>query len=706
MTRDRPVTAAGSAPRLTIYPSLDAYAARWRAVLEGEATADGEVPAVAGQVLDRYLRLGGIAPGHEPRDRPGLRWAAFDPTSVVAFRRGDRYALFARVLAALTRRRLQELDAAAQPRPVDGLATTLVVEPGAATTELLAAAARPWPLAVMTARTEGAMAALVARTVTCPAAPRAPWVDRDPVDSPGHRLFQDGAGAVGARPVELLTLRGHSRGCCLHLPDGVYCGRDPDLADDAPIRPSGRHQLSACAQGEGCFRPDAGRARRQPVREVAADVVLVDGCLGLQVAGGQSPSEITMALAAMDGTAVAFVGSPWPRTGPRLPAPLFRALLAAGHSLGAALAVLNECVTADPASIGLFGLLGDAGLVPQPGGRAVVHEARRLPSSITCEPPCPLVTVRLAGELLSERRRLAVVGGAAGLRAVDRNERELLLFADGGGDVGGDLRLTLIDEDVDWLLRRSAPAAVRRLRAADALGVAVAPRVSALDRLLKELGRAWSAPLGVRDDDLCRQLASRFGEALGETQRAVVEQSLERLAGSFDDMTDLWRGPFEFAPAGSPRCPTCDRPGLAYRVLPLAAGDVPLDLQVCAYCGEVAGGHEDADCVLTASGPAHVLRGERFAYEVEVRNTTAGRLRGVLAACISGERHVEASFRQVEEVALEPGVPVRRRLTGVFPSPRSSADRNVAVVLAYVNGGLRFVSRNLWLRSAITSADQ
>jgi len=682
--------AAATKPRIEAHGSLREYDAACEAVLAGgPATA---VPAVAGGHLDRYLRLAGVP--------ASLTWAAFDPASAVAVRRGDRYERFGRLLAALSRRRLHELEADAPLRPVDGAPTTFVVQPEALTVDVLADAARPLPAGILTARGDEAMAALVARTVTRPARPPgAPrWLDVDAVARPDERLYAAGRSVTDrAGPLELLTVRGHSRPCCLHLDDGLFCGRDPDLADGEPIRPALGGQPSSCMQGQGCFRLDIGRGQRQPVRDVAADVLVLDGCHTLQIAPGQMPAEISMALAAMDGTAVAVVGTPWLRLGPPIPGPLLAALVASGHGLGAALALLNDCIAADPSTIGLFGLLGDAGLVLAPEGRPLTHELARVPAAIACPPGCALVRLRLPDELRPLRGRL-VPRGAAPLHAVPVGRDELLVFGDRTGGLGSELDVRLQAEDPPSLLEGRARPTLRRLRTLDVMGIGLGPRVSALDRLMRELGRAWYLPPPERDEPLVTDLVGRLESSLDELHRAVVDQCVDQHATAFDTVPDQWKGPFAFHRDGAFPCPNCGRFGerfsLAHRTVP----DAQYLLLSCPRCSVIGGGHRDADYTLVARGPEHAARGETVHCEVDIASASDAVLRGVVGACALGEQHLNARFRQVHHVHVEGRGSVRLPIAGSFP-PTSVADRCLVVFVACLDGAVRIAYRYLWLRA-------
>jgi hypothetical protein len=277
--------------------------------------------------------------------------------------------------------------------------------------------------------------------------------------------------------------------------------------------------------------------------------------------------------------------------------------------------------------------------------------------------------------------------------------RELMVFGDGEGALEGELQATLVEVDAGAVVQGRARRGLARLRTADLLGISLGPRVNALERLVRELGRAWFQPLSQRDEQLCTSLLSRLESSMDDIHRAVVEQCVDQHASTFDTIPDTWRGPFELRSEGSPRCPTCDRVGERYSITHRALPDARFSLQSCPYCSVVSGGHEESDFTMTVSGPDHVTRGEPFHYDVEIVNTSTGGLRGVVGACISGEDHIDARFRQVHAVSVEGAGPLRLRLSGSFPSPRSSADRSFVVIVACVNGGVHIAYRNLWLRT-------
>jgi hypothetical protein len=597
-----------------------------------------------------------------------------------------------------------DLDGDGLPGPAVG-GLTLVAHPGILTPDALAVLAERPDVSLVSARDERAAAALVVRTVTDGVrGQRDDWVDLDAVERPRELLFPDGHSPAARRSLDLLSLRGNSRGCCVTFPDGVICGRDPDLGEDEAIpQQDPRQELSACSQGEGCFRRDLGPARRQPLREVDARVVLTDACQSLQVAGGQSPAEITMALAVLDGLAVAYVGCLWLRDSGRFAAPLLRALLRSGRSLGEAIRELNECAAADEASLGGFLLLGDGGLVPHPDGPAPVeHELRPGAHQVTWAGERHAVRIRAGRPITLPLQVRAQVK----LAAVPRAANEVVVVADGDTPLAGPLSVEEAETDVGAVLSGRWIPAIRRLREAPLFGIGgIGARVSSLERQVKDLGAEWFQPIA--DLDLCREMAGQCARALADLEESVVRHEIERLASGFTYFADAWEGPYAFVDWTGGTCPVCGgrrfrRHRMAHRLL----SDVMVGRSLCVYCGELELGRWDVVYEVEVRGPSRAIRGRPFTYEVVLRNRSPLPLSVALGACMGGEALSGIELRQVHRRDLPAGGDASLHLTGVFRSLASPADRIAARFVVCGGGALTYLRRNLWLRSASTGVSE
>src|SRR5262249_1065121 len=251
------------------------------------------------------------------RAGPGLCWPASCPPSdgIVVTVRDDELEPAGQVLAGCTGREVRQVSSpgdAIALAATAGTTATIVAAPAVVRPDFLAALPARAPVAVLTARHRAAASALVLRIVTRPAVGRGGAQG----GGPGTARLDDvsGLSARAAREAvtghdDLVTIRAHGRECGLLLRDGMICGRAQGMTGPPASGP-----LAACEQGQGCFRNGWHGPRIVGIGELGGQVVLVDSCRALRVSDGEFGPSVSLALAALDGSAVAFVASTWLRS--------------------------------------------------------------------------------------------------------------------------------------------------------------------------------------------------------------------------------------------------------------------------------------------------------------------------------------------------------------------------------------------------------
>ncbi|WP_188188812.1 hypothetical protein [Nonomuraea sp. SYSU D8015] len=233
-------------------------------------------------------------------------------------------------------------------------------------------------LGVVTARGLSALSALVYRSLVLPDFPAAP--DRRLVhpSMPGSQH----ADVIGYSDKEFLTdhrsrllvLRSHGRECCVHLPDGVICGRSDVPGTRPEPAPSGR-RIPACMLGAGCYRHDLEPEDRIPARTLAGDVIYVHACEPVVPGVSAMPHSVNVALGFLDGTTVAVVGAVGRQRSDPNAEKVLAAALDDGLRLGEAVRRLNEHGKRVGGEMSVAGLLGDPAIIVP--ARAPEHRAVR-----------------------------------------------------------------------------------------------------------------------------------------------------------------------------------------------------------------------------------------------------------------------------------------------------------------------------------------
>lgn len=362
MAPDRPGAKLGLGielvPGVELVDGPDGYRAR-AAELQAGPGPPAAVPALDSPALREWLRAG-----------PGPCWPSSCPPSdgIVVTVRGDGLEPAGQVLARCTGREIRRARSPGDAIALAGTAgttATIVAAPAAVRPDFLAALPALAPVAVLTARHLAAASALVLRTVTRPGG--GPRTAR--LDAVSGLSFRAAREAVSGRD-DLVTIRAHGRECGLLLRDGMICGRARGAAGPPTSDPPASGPLAACEQGQGCFRNGWRGSRIVGIGELGGQVVLVDSCRALRVSDGEFGPSVSLALAALDGPAVAFIASTWLRSQERDVGGLIEERLRAGDPLAVAVAAANATLGEEAESFGPLAVLGDGGLRLAPPQKA------------------------------------------------------------------------------------------------------------------------------------------------------------------------------------------------------------------------------------------------------------------------------------------------------------------------------------------------
>lgn len=240
---------------------------------------------------------------------------------------------------------------------------TVVLEPGHAPPDVLNQVASRGS-SVLTARDADALNRLVARLY-------GPWPDavlaavRGSDDHGGISVPLEAAPLRVATEghAVLLAVVGHGRDCLVHFADGVLCGRSNGA--DGVYRGAGPPRCFRDPE-QACVRTDLRAADRVYAKDLRTSILFVDTCRGVKVDHDHGPSPWSMTLSALDGEAIAYIGSLRGRVGAEYAPELILDRLRHGASLGEAVCAANQAVTEDSAIQGSYVLIGDSGYIPYP----------------------------------------------------------------------------------------------------------------------------------------------------------------------------------------------------------------------------------------------------------------------------------------------------------------------------------------------------
>ncbi|MFG3050906.1 hypothetical protein ACGFZP_08115 [Kitasatospora sp. NPDC048239] len=616
-----------------------------------------------------------------------------------------QYAAVGRVLAGATGRPLLDGAFAEAVELARSTPVTVVAGPSVIGPEELAAVPVDAQLGFFTARSTGAASALAVRTLlNGPAAAALGDVFVDalsPQESAPGRLFGPDASprrlrSVIGEGVAVLAGRGHARDCVMHLNGGGICGRSeeqPLLAVLPRIGAEWSEHVTACQQGEGCWRADVPMEKHLRASQVRAAFVVLDSCRTAVAGRGSVRTDVSVPLNMLEGSALAVAVAAGTRGGAEYAAPLFQALVRSGLTLGAALRETNGAIDADPEGVGKLVLFGDAGLVPAPV--APEQSARE---------PLPLVD-----------GALEVAEGPGALLAAAPD-----LLAD---DEDGPLAVTRPDGASSWVLTTAAGRGAGRLHPApprldtawtqralpwlDRLcaldGMGLKPNRAQLDNLRHQAATAVrnrAEAAGVR---AAREAVGAFAEVLeglSRLQERLLADETRWVATSFYSATDGWPRPWlARTRPGLGDCPQCGAEALVRHDIRTGAGvGLPLHSLVCVRCGEVEAGAARFAAQVAVQSPPEVRRGEPFAVRVTVTAPADRPVAVALGAAVVNEQLLHCTLARTTAVELAAGESRTVEFAGSSDGARAKTDLQPVKILVAADGAVRCLTRNVWLR--------
>jgi hypothetical protein len=368
--------------------------------------------------------------------------------------REDDYLWCGAVLAQQDGRRLHicdDLDALSWPQPGGACRSlTLVAEPEAFPIPRLARllgwdgappCALPW--GILTARSLPALSRLIVRgQLALPPRPSLSVVDADaPVRSSADHELVPWSALSRTRLEHLMSgefavigLASHGDAIDAHLNHGVLCGRRSTAAPGVV-----GSVVHTCQVDGFCRRDVDGVKLRLPIDRLRCQLLFNETCSGIALADGLFPTELSLALSALDGAACAYLSSAKiVRTTNHGPL-LVHALLRSGRTFGetaATFAAFHRSVTGDMPS---YVLLGDAaGVLGGAAGRGSRPAAVR----VEWEPDGRSATIHVSG-VAAHAVEVPLHGDAA--EALADDEPALIELMEPAADTaGGPLFVTVI----------------------------------------------------------------------------------------------------------------------------------------------------------------------------------------------------------------------------------------------------------------------
>ncbi|MDB5072330.1 MAG: hypothetical protein JWM87_3441 [Candidatus Eremiobacteraeota bacterium] len=584
---------------------------------------------------------------------------SFDPQSVIVALAGDDYAGAARALAAATGRRALEAERF-DSALFDGAAPrTLVARPERFGADVLGGLDPAARTGVLTARSLAVLERLIARILA-------------------H---------AGDRTAELAVMRGHGRECCVHTAGGTLCGRSGDARPGA-----GRGVTASCQLGRGCYRDGADPAAVPRIASIPADVILTDLCGGFDLSGALLDSSLSLALSAVEGSAIAYVGSTWTKMGAPYAEPLLGALLRGGAALGDAVAELNRAERADGLGFGAFTLLGDAGLRLHPP--APIAPPLRIASGASAAVRYDVLErLELDPGVAFEQLAFEPGGDLAPL-AVPRGGGAWYLVPRAGAAARGMLRV----RERSPLRELSAAVAepLGRLAALEAFEIVpLKARLDQIKRGADRVGRTFTRRRTPLDDASLENDVSRLVEQVLDLQHGICDELIERTAQS-----EYYFGPeaivrFDVVAERRMRCTQCGcstarRFDFAHRVWPAYR----MNVHTCPRCKFVAQG-TNAGWSGRIAGPDTMRAGDRFHQEIVIVNEHTRPLEASLGfAWLNGSSHgVDAA--PARRAVVAPSDALHVTFEGATSARETLPDLHIVRAVAVANGELLLLQKRI-----------
>jgi hypothetical protein len=608
----------------------------------------------------------------------------------------DEAGPLARLLAARTGRRLIEFPDSSRLLEWDAAEpVTLVATPAQVSDDFLARLSAVRMAGVLTARDLDTLSALVAKSVLGIVALADRIVSVDTVfTAPGESnptslhefLAQVGEG------VSMLGMTTHGRECFMHLDDAVICGRAlvPQQVTVGPDTDfTGR---TSCQWGEGCWRDHWTGDRLFPAARVRASLVFMDSCGAMKTGSSQFDSSTTMVLSLLEGDVLGVVCSPWTRDGlPRL-SDVFCAAVRGGMSLGAAVALANEAVNRSSRSVGLFALLGDAGLHPFPDAAA---SARTAASSGPMEVPPSGTRVQLSA---GQAGRITMDGPVIAVRVGDDE-----LFAAPSPPRPDPVRVELAfrETSVEASIGRLAEAAQSysdiwclgvRLKQAPQVELrrhilecyeGSADTVPAASELMPRLEGGWQVAAA-----LDHEIVSQLIDATAKTRLHLAERYFRHSAREC---------------LGFTACPQC---GLAAEINSwqhIIARTMRRQVVSCHACSELIDRDVANAVELRLTGPMHARRGQLLPQRAEITSHSDQVVSGWLGYTLLNEQQHGGSLTRIESFTVSPGSVMPIDLAAEISAAFDLADRHYLRGFAVCAGRVSVYSRAVWISPGTTA---
>ncbi|MFF2039447.1 hypothetical protein ACFVVX_03380 [Kitasatospora sp. NPDC058170] len=698
-----------------------ADAAQYAEYASGVEGAASPLPVLA-DAWERFTASCGSLPT-AGEDAPGPAGPSWQGTVFVC---DPQYAAVGRVLAGATGRPLLDGSFAEAVELARSTPVTVVAGPSVIGPEELAAVPVDAQLGFFTARSAGAASALAVRTLlNGPAAAALGDVFVDalsPEESAPGRLFGPDASprrlrSVIGEGVAVLAGRGHARDCVMHLNGGGICGRSeeqPLLAVLPGIGTEWSEHLTACQQGEGCWRADVPMEKHLRASQVRAAFVVLDSCRTAVAGRGSVRTDVSVPLNMLEGSALAVAVAAGTRGGAEYAAPLFQALVRSGLTLGAALRETNSAIDADREGVGKLVLFGDAGLVPAPvspgrpagapGDTSDTWDTWDTVGTGDTGQPLPLVD----GAVDVAEGPGALLVAAPDLLADDEDGPLAVTRADGAsswvltsaaGRGAGRLHPAPPQLDTAWT-QRALPW-LDRLRALDGMGLK--PNRAQLDNLRHQAVTAVRDRAEATGLRAAQEAVDAFAEALdglSRLQERLLADETRWVSTSFYSATDGWPRPWRARTGpGLGDCPQCGAEALVRHDIRTGAGvGLPLHSLVCVRCGEVEAGAAEFAAQVAVQSPPEVRRGEPFTVRVTVTAPADRPVAVALGAAVVNEQLLHCTLARTTAVELAPGESRTVEFAGSSDGARAKTDLQPVKILVAADGAVRCLTRNVWLR--------
>lgn len=667
--------------------------------------------------IDEYTRHSAVMTDSSPIPVLGRRWAGKDPFlpelqtaktsvpwagSVMAC--SPSLAPIARVLAVRSGRPLYtgSLMEALDRSLTEEVAA--VVSLDEVTPAVLAAIGRSSKLGLVTGRSFETVSALAARTLIY--GPGAILNRHDlsfdalsDESSTSDRLA--GAHATPRRlhsalagGVAFLTGSGHGRDCLMHMDGGGICGRMEDiplLQIQPPISQAQFNHPTSCQQGGGCWRNDVSMDDHLRAADIDASFVLLDSCRTAVASDGAVRSDVSIPLSLLEGSALSAVSAAGTRGGSPASGHLFKWLVRAGLSVGAAVYEVNDAISAERDGLGKLVLFGDPGLVP--GAANKIEE-------IVVDSSVPARIFSVPGVTLARGKSVIAEAGSRLLVLPRTTQDTFWILPALDGSIGGGVVESVPSTGAHW--SNVLSPLLRRLSDLTHLGLDV-PAHDIVELRQRALG-ALRGQFQAKFDNEMETAVSEYHQVVTDTlsiQQQIVADEVELIRTSFYNFVDGWPEPWDVSTVEERMsCPQClDLTAIKYGIRPDSGLTNRLQYEVCTRCGEVLSGAETIRCTISASVPSEVKRGGGFSVSLELTATAEESVSVSVGIAMTNESTFGCVLSGVRSVTLHPGQSATMSFHGTTNEIDTTGDLQPVKILAAVDGSLQCITRSVWMRS-------